>query len=290
MSPTVQFAIYRQYEESRQRANIAMVSLLAGSELAAHTLKLAAGSDRLLPEIFPAVPNIARFNLRPAAAAEVLGAAGPHLATVTVPYALAIHEDFVMQCIEWNERAHGGTRPKRPLDTSNMHETLVLMVGGALPQRASVDLELFHLYRQVRNCHIHGGGRVSKALRKQVKGLSHAALVRWFDLTGREAKTLVAGDLAEYCLLDVFAIFAVTKELGRGINALLQSGLSQSQWAEACVDDYCQETSRIPNSNAWGRGLVGYARHRYQALALTNGELFQAAKNKGKWPDPKRHP
>ena len=90
MPSTVQFAIYRQYNEARQGANNAMVSLLAGSALGAHTLKLTAGSDRLLPEIFPAVPHIKRFNLRPASAAEVLDAAGPHLATVTVPYAIAI--------------------------------------------------------------------------------------------------------------------------------------------------------------------------------------------------------
>ena len=142
----------------------------------------------------------------------------------------------------------------------------------------------------MRNCHIHRGGRVSPALRRGVKGLSQDAQDRWSDLTRRKADTLIAGDRAEYCLLDVFAIFAVTKELGRGINALLQTGLSRSQWAVACVDDYCQETRRIPKSDAWGRGLVGYARHHYQTMALTDQELFQAAAHKGVWLDPNRRP
>ena len=292
MPSTVQFAIYRDYEASRQRANNAIVALLAGSALAAHTLKLTEGSDRLLPEIFPAVPHIEYFNLRPDAAAAVIGAAGPHLATVTVPYALAIHGDFVTQCIDWMANTHRVALmiPRRDVNSGNMHEALASAVKNSLAASGSVDLELFHLYRQMRNCHIHRGGRANSALRDQEVGLSPEARVRWRDLTGREAGTLIADGRAEYCLLDVFAIFAVTKELGRGINSLLRTGLSPSQWAEACVDDYCQETARAPKSNAWGRGLIGYARYRYEALALEKRVLFEAAAKKGVWPDPDRLP
>lgn len=88
----------------------------------------------------------------------------------------------------------------------------------------------------------------------------------------------------------MFAIFAVTKELGRGINALLQAGLPRSLWAEVCVDDWREHTSRTPNSDAWGRGLLGFARHNYQALKLTDHELFQAAETKDAWSPPGRHP
>lgn len=292
MPPTAQFAIYRQYEASRQRANNAIVALLAGSALAAHTLKLTEGSDRLLPEIFPAVPHIERFNLRPTAAAAVIGAAGPHLATVTVPYALAIHEDFVKQCIDWLETSHGipSTVPGNEVNAANMHETLASMTGSADAESAPVDLELFHLYRHLRNCHVHRGGRATTALHDQEDDLSPKARARWFDLTEREQGTLIDDGRAEYCLLDVFAIFAVTKELGRGVNRLLQTGLSPSQWAEACVDDYCRETARTPRSNAWGRGLIGYARYRYEVLSLDKRLLFEAAASKGMWPDARSHP
>lgn len=292
MPATVQFAIYRDYEASRQRANNAIVALLAGSALAAHTLKLTEGSSRLLPEIFPAVPHIEYFNLRPDAAAAVIGSAGPHLATVTVPYALAIHEDFVKQCIDWIENTHGITLAisRNDVNTGNMHETVREIVPSLHPASGSVDLELFHLYRQMRNCHIHRGGRATSTLHDQEVGLSAEARVRWYDLTGREAGTLIVDGRAEYCLLDVFAIFAITKELGREINLLLRTGLSPSQWAEACVDDYCQETARTPKSNAWGRGLIGYARYRYEALALKKRVLFEAAARKGVWPDSNRLP
>ena len=302
MPPTVQFSIYRRYNEARQIANNAMVSLLAGSALGAHTLKLTAGSDHLLPEIFPAVPHIKRFNLRPALAAEVLDSAGPHLATVTVPYAIAIHEDFVTQCIEWMRDTFAFPLPAAvpttvaPIEkwgdirAANMHEALACMASGAFTHGAAVDLELFHLYRIIRNCHIHDGGKVSSALRKWVRGMGHDARDRCHTLTKREADSLIASDRAEYSLLDVFAIFAVIKELGRGVNSLMQTGLSLMQWAQACVDDYCRETARPPKSDVWGRGLVGYAHNRYQAVALTPQALFQAAADKGVWPDPNRRP
>lgn len=298
MAPTVHFPIYRQYTKARQNANNAMVSFLAGSALASHTLQLTAGSSRLLPEIFPAVPHIARFNLRPDAAAEVLGAAGPHLATVTIPYALAIHEDFVMQCIRWLRDSFRFPSPEavpsikswNDIDTSNMHEALAAMTGHALDKQGSADLELFHLYRLMRNCHIHSGGSVTNALRRQVLRLSDGARDRWRKLTRREVEALVSSDRADYSLLDVFSIFAVTKGLGRGVNALLQAGLTQARWAEVCVDDYRQESSRTRNSEAWGRGLIGHARDRYGAVGLSRPQLFLAAYDKGAWLDPDKYP
>ncbi len=295
MASTVQFPIYRRYTTARQQANNAMVSFLAGSALASHTLQLTAGSNRLLPEIFPAVPHIARFNLRPDAAADVLGAAGPHLATVTVPYALAIHEDFVTQCIEWILEIPGFQLPEGfnsmgDIKAANMHEALVSMIGHALDQRASLDLELFHLYRLMRNCHIHNGGIVTKALQDRAKRVSTGAQDRWRKLTRREVDTFVRGAPAKYSLLDVFSVFAVTKGLGRGANALLQTGLTQAHWAEACVDDYRQASSRTRNSEAWGRGLVGHARDRYGAVGLSKPQLFLAAFNKGAWLDAAKYP
>lgn len=206
--------------------------------------------------------------------------------------------NFVTQCIEWIRDTIGFQLPTTEpiigawsdIGAASMHEALAAMTGGAFAQRASVDLELFHLYRTMRNCHIHSGGSVSSALRTRVGGLSHDAQVRWLKLTKRDVSTLIGGDRANYSLLDVFAIFAVTKELGRGINALLRTCLSQTQWAEACVDDYCQETARAPKSDVWGRGLIGFARNRYHAVELTDQALFQAAANKGVWPDPDRRP
>ena len=62
--PEVRFAAYRQYLLQRQLVNSSVMALLAGSQLASHTLQLTQGSDRTMREIFPQVPHIDRFNLK----------------------------------------------------------------------------------------------------------------------------------------------------------------------------------------------------------------------------------
>jgi hypothetical protein len=91
----VRFASYRQYDAARTDASNAMMALLAGAQLASHLLKLTEGSERLLPEVYPRVPHIGRFNLTSEAAREILDTADTHLGAMGVPYALAIHEDYL---------------------------------------------------------------------------------------------------------------------------------------------------------------------------------------------------
>lgn len=287
----VQFPIYREYEHKRQDANNAIVALLAGSTLAVHTLQLTEGSTRLLPEIFPAVPHISRFNLRPDGAAEILRNAGSHLAVVTMPYALAIHEDFVMKCIGWlRSDLKLGAAGTSQIDSSNMHDSLAAIVGSTYDASTGAKLEIFHLFRLMRNCHIHRGGAVTKVLREHISGMSSLARSRWFDLTHREPAKIEQSGQAEYSLFDIFAVFAVSKDLARAVNDVLHGGLSRALWAETCIRDFQSQTSRQPRSNSWGRGLVGYATHRYGSLHLTQDELFAAAAQMGVWPDSTRRP
>jgi hypothetical protein len=92
----VRYPAYRAHLEQRTDANSAIMAFLAGAQLAAHTLKLTEGSDLLLPEVFPNVQHIRRFNLQSSLAIEILGAGESHLGAMAVPYVLAIHEDFVI--------------------------------------------------------------------------------------------------------------------------------------------------------------------------------------------------
>src|SRR4051812_37082257 len=87
----VRFREYREYEERRIEASDAMMALLAGAQLASHMLRLNEGSDRLLPEVFPRVTHIRRFNLTSERARAILDTADQHLSALSVPYALAIH-------------------------------------------------------------------------------------------------------------------------------------------------------------------------------------------------------
>jgi hypothetical protein len=90
------------------------MGLLAGALMAAHMLQLTRGSDRLLPEIFPDIPHIRRFNLTTTAARDILSAGDVHLGAMAVPYALAIHEDYLKTCLLLLQR--GGVRLTKPPD------------------------------------------------------------------------------------------------------------------------------------------------------------------------------
>jgi hypothetical protein len=96
----VQFAAYRRYEATRAEANNSMMGLLVGAQLAAHLLKLTEGSQRLIPEVFPQVAHIGRINLTSEAARGILVDAESHLGAMSVPYVLALHEDFLKTCVE----------------------------------------------------------------------------------------------------------------------------------------------------------------------------------------------
>jgi len=94
----VNFPAFRLHEAARKEANNAIMGLLVGSQMAAHFLSLTAGSAHLLPSMFPAVSHVGRFNLTSDRAREVLVRADTHLGTMAVPYALAIHEQFLRAC------------------------------------------------------------------------------------------------------------------------------------------------------------------------------------------------
>src|SRR5215475_4717105 len=88
----VRFAEYRRYEARRVEVRNAMMALLAGAGMASHLLQLTRGSRHLLPEGFPRVPHIGRFNLRTEVARQILDAADTHLGAMSVPYGLAGRE------------------------------------------------------------------------------------------------------------------------------------------------------------------------------------------------------
>ena len=101
----VRFPAYRRYEARRVEASNAMMALLAGAGMASHLLKLTADSRHLLPEVFPQVPHIGRFNLTTEVARQILDAADRHLGAMSIPYALALHDDFLRDCLELLEKA-----------------------------------------------------------------------------------------------------------------------------------------------------------------------------------------
>jgi hypothetical protein len=270
----VKFAAYRDYDAARVDASNAMMALLAGAQLAAHLLRLSEGSSRLLPEVYPRVPHIGRFNLTSDKAREILDAADAHLGAMSVPYALAIHEDFLKTCLSLLHRGHlcsVGTVNNTKL--AGQHAAISTATGSAFGSGAVGQLNVL---RTMRNCTIHAGGRASPALVAAIGSLTPAAEVAWVRLAKRSPRGIRVGDRVTFHQGELILALAVTKTLGREANIMLQSALPRTLWAELVVEDLLTThptARRAPDGLRAARGL---ARFHYGPLALTDAELTAA--------------
>jgi hypothetical protein len=277
----VHFPDYRIYSESREEANNAMMALLVGSRLAAHTLRLTEGSTRILSDIFPSVPHIGRFNLRTESARQLLLDADTHLGAAAVPYALAVHEDFVMTSLDLLKSSGVIVQKgKKGIKAWNMHEVLFKTMNSSEPQPS---LAHYHLLRIMRNAQIHAGGTVTPELQNYVVKMAPSSVTAWQRLTGRPPADITAGNKITFTVGDIIASFAVIKELARNINSGLQGAIQPNVWAQIIVDDYSGQTNNIRNSDGWMRSLRGYARSLYRPLGITATELETASITLGKW-------
>jgi len=284
--PEILYPAYRQYVASRVEVNDAMAALLAGSRLAAHTLSLTTGSTATLAQLFPAVPHIERFNLRSDAARVLLDNADHHLASVAVPYALATHEDFVMEMLEFL-KAEGRTLVThgKSIRAWNMHTVLFETCGATELEDWT---QSFHVLREVRNCITHEGGGGSQKLRDAIADRGTDARAGWERMNqGLATETVEVNGRLALTAEHVFTAFAVTKRRGREINAVLGRELDGAVWARVAVADYDTGSSKVKNSSGWRRSLVGYVRQNYAQANITAADLEAAARHLGLWTIPR---
>ena len=270
----VRFAAYRQYEQTRIEASNAMMALLAGAQLASHLLQLTEGSDRLLPEVYPRVPHIGRFNLTSEAARTILQAADTHLGAMSVPYALSIHEDHVRTCLgllEQAGRCPAGTSDKLKLYA--LHAEFQRATAGRFGAESLAQLDTLRL---MRNCTIHSGGRASQPLVTGIANWTSTTEMGWLRLAKRSPRGLRVGDTVAFAHGELILALAVTKRLARQANQLLQPALPRRQWADMVVDDLVDSDPHVLRAPDRLRRARGLARFHYQALNLTSGELMVA--------------
>jgi hypothetical protein len=270
----VRFLEYRQYEQTRVEVNNAMMALLAGAEIASHFLQLTDGSERLLPEIFPNVPHVGRFNLTSASARDMLSAADSHLAAMSVPYVLAIHEDYLKNCILLLERAGvsvKGTAKRAKL--FNAHDLIESDTGQKFNQ---LSLHQINTIRLMRNCLVHAGSRVSPELVKQLVTMSPAVEAAWLRVAGRSPSRLKLGDIVDFGFGEVLVALAATKELAREANVIMQLKLPSAIWADLLIEDMAATAPKNLNGSEAVRKLLGKARFEYAAISLSEQEVRDA--------------
>lgn len=275
--PDIRFPQYRDYFAQRTEANKAIMAFLAGSQIARHTLTLTAGSDLLLPQVFPNVPHIGRFSLKTDFAIEVLSEAENHMGAMALPYIFAIHEDFMTSgALELAFRAglvsRSQIKDSRP---SDMHELFDSAVGGCF---APASLELFHLLRLMRNSSIHAGRRASQDLETRSQNPTQEAVNLWRVITGSDYPTLSAGAEVVLSHAVIIAGLAITKRLARDTNLGLANALPRDLWADIVVEDALSSIGHLGNDARMRRRLVGFARWDYRSLALTEDELMRAVR------------
>jgi len=265
------FRAYREYEARKEEANNAMMALLAGAQLSAHLLKLTEGSDRLLPEVFPAVEHIHRFNLKSDQARAILLGADAHLGKMAVPYVLSLHEDYMRTSLEM--LANNGVCP-RTLARDNLiklHSSFENVTYCSFPPDT---MSYIAVLRLMRNAVMHNGSLVSQPLYDELAQWTAAQEQGWLMLAKRNPRTLQVGDSIDFGHGELITALAVTKRLDRESNLGLQAALSRERWAALVLDELVDgRPTALNDANTALRKARGIARHHYAVKRLTDAEL-----------------
>ncbi|MGH3852247.1 MAG: hypothetical protein ACRDR6_01860 [Pseudonocardiaceae bacterium] len=271
----VRFAEYRRYEARRVGASDAMMALLAGAGMASHMLQLTHGSQHLLPEVFPRVPHIGRFNLRSERAREILDSADAHLSAMSIPYALAIHDDFLHDCLDLlvTARACSAKDAKGANALAAKHPLIAQSTGGAFNADSLGQLTTLRL---MRNCMIHAGGRADRCLLKNLATWTSSIEAGWVKLAGNNPRQLRLGAELSFGHGEMILALAVTKVLAREANQLLQPTVPRSQWADMLIADLVESDVHVLLASDFGRRAHGLARFHYAPLQLSADELAAA--------------
>ncbi len=264
----VRFRHFRDYDEQRVLVNDSMMGLLAGSKLAAQTLRLTEGSESHLADIFPGVPHIRRFNLRVDRASDVLLNAEDHLAAICIPYLFAAHEAFVKHaalqiCVDSGLLSNSKFRAA---SMESMHETLADLAPTGTDFPAD-SLALFHVLRAMRNAIIHSNSRLTET--RHLDAIMQAdadAKLLWTRLTKLAYPSYQQNDALNPTLEMLIATLAVTKRLADETNEILQQVLAPADWQRIAEQDWTMNGIHTGNTDQRERRKAGFIRHNYAGV------------------------
>ncbi|QVI19686.1 hypothetical protein KHQ06_25435 [Nocardia tengchongensis] len=266
----VRFRSFREYEEHKAEANNAMMALLAGAQLSAHLLRLSEGSERLLPEVFPAVEHIHRFSLKPDRAREILLSADAHLGKMAVPYVLALHEDYMRTCLGLLHANNLCSKASTKGNLVDLHPSFETVTGHVFNEDMKCYMTALRL---MRNAVIHNGSTVTEALQDELALWTPQQEKGWLELAKRNPRTLQVGDRIDFGHGEMIAALAITKRLDREANLGLQAKLSRPCWAKMVFDEVFADHPQMVGNPKALRTAKGVARHHYAPLQLTDAEL-----------------
>jgi hypothetical protein len=271
----VWFSEYRKYEEARKSVNDAMMGLLAGAGLAAHLLK----SNEVVPgtrlaKIFPEVAHINRLNITNEKAIQIINTADTHLGAMSVPYALALHEDFITICLNIAvESKLCNNRKVRSANSSTQHSILEEACGF---QFNSDDKIRLNTIRLMRNKLIHAGGIVDSGLVNDIQTWPVSVENEWVKITGRSPKQLKINNKLEFGQGEMILTLAVTKTLARQANVMLAKSVDRDLWADRFISDLANGRRSILTPLEFAKKAPRFRDFHYRALNLTDQEIEAA--------------
>lgn len=188
-----------------------MIALIVSSQISARFLSSENEPSKLLPEIFPDVGHIGRAAWKPEHARSILAQAEDHIATMAVPYILAVHEGFIREC----RTLVGLSQSTRAWE---LHETLSRHASSVFD---SGSLCQFHVLREMRNSVIHNSGKAHQYLIDRVGDLTSSALQDWQKQTGFLPTGWQSGDDVHIRISDLIMALATTKVLAKEANRMI---------------------------------------------------------------------
>ncbi|MCI2958395.1 hypothetical protein MN032_11890 [Agromyces atrinae] len=260
-------------------ADNAVMALLVGARLASSSLSLAEGSTLLISEMYPTVPHIKRFQVRPDRARKLLDGSESHLARISIPYAMSVHEDYVNgvrdDLVSSGISLITGTQH---WNAENMHRIIFATMVAALP----AELDTFDLLRRIRNCLIHQGGVVDQYLRDGIAALSPGSASRWNQVVGRPATDLALTEQVSLGLGEIMIAFSVTRHLSKKVHEASLAALPRTLWLEECVSDFRQHhEADIRARRLLRRKLQAWSTSHYDGFNFSWSDLHDEAVAQG---------
>jgi len=163
---------------------------------------------------------------------------------MSVPYALALHEDFLKTCLDL--LARGGRCTKSQADRAKarlatQHAGIEEATGGTFVPDLLAQLDTLRL---MRNCMIHDGSRANQALIDKIASWTASTEAAWVKVT-------------------------------KQANCLLQSALPRELWADLVLEDLRNAEPDLEGESLL-RKARGLARFHYGSIRLNDDELSAA--------------
>jgi len=270
---------------TRQEANRSVNAIIAASRVADRAIAAVGDQRRYLPEVYPGdEAAFEAFNYRLGDTRSHIRDARGTLSAILLPYAVAIYNDYVVDCIAI--ALLGGYSPpsaKLIPGLSALHEWLAEEVKIDLSSRPQ--MILFDVVRQLRNRAVHGGGLADDALadaRERLRVEASGAEADWLSVARSPLPNYSVGEPIHLGELDGRAMLYAAGNVARELNWELWTKIPRGLAADLVVADY--RTSRRPH--AWSHearrtGVLGLAEASYSPLDLTDDECSQAIARSG---------